>query len=87
MLPVHVAPSIIGLRVKQCTGVPTFTTNHRNKNVNADRIKHIFIVLILTTKSVFKHLKHTYIIIVCGYTMEVSFDTDAVKKLIGSFYS
>jgi hypothetical protein len=26
--------SIIGPRSKQCTGVPTYTTTHRNKNVN-----------------------------------------------------
>jgi hypothetical protein len=26
--------SIIGSRAKQCTGGPTYTTTHRNKNVN-----------------------------------------------------
>ena len=51
--------SIIGPRAKQCTGVPTYTTTHRNKNVMVDRIKHISsIVLIFPTKSVFKHKKH-----------------------------
>jgi hypothetical protein len=45
--------SIICPRAKQCTGVPTFTTTCRNKNVNVDKIKHIFIVLVFPTKSVF----------------------------------
>ena len=43
---------IIGPREKQCTGAHTSTTTHRNKTVNVDKIKHIFIVLVLPTKSV-----------------------------------
>ena len=44
-------------REKQCTGDPTYTTthSHRNKTVIVDHIKYIFIVLVLPTKSVFKH--------------------------------
>jgi hypothetical protein len=45
--------SIIGPWEKQCTH--TYTTTHRNKTVNVDKIKHIFIVLVLPTKLVFKH--------------------------------
>jgi hypothetical protein len=47
--------SIIGPRAKQFTGANTYTTTRRNKTVNADKIKHTFIVLVLPTKSVFKH--------------------------------
>ena len=47
--------SIIGHREKEYTGPPTYTTPHMNKTVNVDKIKHIFIVLVLPTKSVFKH--------------------------------
>jgi hypothetical protein len=47
--------SIIGPWEKQCTGAHTYTTTHRNKTVNVDKIKHIFIVLVLPTKLVFKH--------------------------------
>ena len=47
--------SIIGPRAKERTGAPTYTTTHMNKTVNVDKIKHIFIVLVLPTKSVFKH--------------------------------
>jgi hypothetical protein len=39
---------------KQCTGAPSYTTTDRNKNVNGDKIKHIFIALLLPIKSVFK---------------------------------
>ena len=46
--------SVIGPQAKQCTGAHSNTT-HRNKTVNVDQIKHIFIVLILPTKSVFLH--------------------------------
>ena len=42
--------SIIGPRSKQCTGVPTYTTTHRNKNVNVVQIKYLFIVFVLPTK-------------------------------------
>jgi hypothetical protein len=38
-----------------CPWTHTCTTTHRNKTVNVDKIKHTFIVLILPTKSVFKH--------------------------------
>jgi hypothetical protein len=34
-----------------CTGAPTYITTHMNKTVNVDKIKHIFIVLVLPTKS------------------------------------
>jgi hypothetical protein len=47
--------SIITPREKQCTGAHIYTTTHRNKTVNVDKIKHIFIVLVFPTKSVFKH--------------------------------
>jgi hypothetical protein len=47
--------SIIGPRAEQCTEANTYTTTHRNKNVNVDKINHIFIALVLSTKSVFKH--------------------------------
>ena len=50
--------SIISPRSKQYTGTPTYTTTHKNKNVNVDKIKHIFIVLILPPKSVFKLSKN-----------------------------
>ena len=41
---------------KAVHGGPTYTNSHRNKNVNVDKIKHIFIILVLPTKSVFfKH--------------------------------
>jgi hypothetical protein len=38
-------------------GAHSYTTTHRNKFVIADEIKHIFIVLVLPTKSVIKHLR------------------------------
>ena len=34
---------------------PSYTTTHRDNNVNVDKINHIFIVLVLLTQSVFKH--------------------------------
>ena len=46
-----------GPRANQCTGDYAYRTTHRNKSVNVDKIKHIFIVLICPTKPVFKHLK------------------------------
>ena len=48
--------NIISPRAKQYTGAHTYITTHTT--VNADKIKHIFIVLVLTTKSMFKHKKH-----------------------------
>jgi hypothetical protein len=39
---------------KQCTGVTTYTTTPGNETVNVGKIEHIFIVLVLPTKSVFK---------------------------------
>jgi len=45
------------LNSKAVQWVPTYTTTHRNKTVNVYKIKHIFIVLVLPTKSVFKYLK------------------------------
>jgi len=47
--------SITGPRAKQCTGAQIYTTTYRNKTGNVDRVKHKFIVLVLPTKSVFKH--------------------------------
>ena len=44
--------TIIGPRVKQCPGALTYTATRRNKNVNVNKISHIFIVLVLPTKSV-----------------------------------
>jgi len=38
-----------GPRAKQFTGANTYTTTHRNKTVNVDKIKHTFIVLVLPT--------------------------------------
>jgi hypothetical protein len=38
-------------------GPYTYTTTHRNKTANMDNIKHIFIILIFPTKSVFKNIK------------------------------
>jgi hypothetical protein len=46
--------NIIGPRAKQHAGAHAYTTTHRDKSVNVDKIKHIFIVLVLTIKSVFK---------------------------------
>ena len=37
---------------------PLPTHTHRNKTVNIDKIKYIFIVLVLPTKSVLKHTVH-----------------------------
>jgi hypothetical protein len=50
--------NIIGPRAKQYTGTHIYTTTHRNKTVNVDKIKHIFIVLVFPSKSVFKHLRN-----------------------------
>jgi len=47
--------SIIGPQAKGCTGAPTYSTTYMNKTVNVDKIKHIFIVLVLPTKLLFKH--------------------------------
>ena len=41
--------NIIGPQAKQYIGAHTYTTTHRNKTVNVDKMKHIFIVLVLTT--------------------------------------
>jgi len=35
--------NIIGPRAKHCTGAHAYTITHRNKTVNADKIKRIFI--------------------------------------------
>jgi hypothetical protein len=41
---------------KQCTWAFTYTTIHRNKIGNVDKIKiNIFIVLLFPTKSMLKH--------------------------------
>jgi hypothetical protein len=42
--------NIIGHRAKQCTGAHTYTTTHINKTVNVDKMKYIFIVLVLPNK-------------------------------------
>jgi hypothetical protein len=47
--------SIIGPWENECNGTPTYTTSLLNKTINVDKIKHIFIVLVLPTKSVFMH--------------------------------
>jgi len=47
--------SIIGTRAMQRTVVHSYTTTHRNKTVEIDKIKHILIVLVLPTKSMYKH--------------------------------
>ena len=47
--------SIKGTLAKQCTEAHNYTTSRRNKTVNVDKSKHIFIVLVLPTKAVFKH--------------------------------
>jgi len=39
----------------ECTGAPIYTTTHMNKTINVNKIKYIFIALVLPTKSVFKH--------------------------------
>jgi hypothetical protein len=43
--------------VKEWTGAPTctYTITHMNKTVDIDKIKHIFMLLVLPTESVFKH--------------------------------
>jgi hypothetical protein len=38
--------SIIDPQEKQCTGVHTYTNTNRDKIVNVDKIKHIFIVFV-----------------------------------------
>jgi hypothetical protein len=38
--------SIIDSQEKQCTGIHTYTNTHRDKTVNVDKIKHIFIVFV-----------------------------------------
>ena len=61
MCILHLAQSLLHTiilpREIPSTGASTYTTTHRNKNVIVDKIKHIFIVLVLPTKSIFKHLK------------------------------
>ena len=47
--------SIIGPQAQRCTEAATYSTTDRDNTVNVDNIKHIFIVLVLPTKSVFKH--------------------------------
>jgi len=62
MCILHLAQSLLHTiilpREIPSTGASTYTTTHRNKNVIVDKIKHIFIVLVLPTKSIFKHLKN-----------------------------
>jgi hypothetical protein len=48
----------MGPQQKQCTGAHTNTTTHRNKTVNVYKIKHVYIVLVFPTKSVFKPQKN-----------------------------
>jgi hypothetical protein len=43
--------SIIGPRAKQYTGAHTYTTTRRKKTVNVKKIKHVFIVWVLPTRS------------------------------------
>ena len=44
--------SIIDPRAKQRSNAHTYTTTHGNENVNVDKIKHIFIVLVGTSNKV-----------------------------------
>ena len=48
--------SIIGPQTNPSTGAATYATTQRNKNVIVDKI--CIIVLVLPTKSMFKHLKN-----------------------------
>jgi hypothetical protein len=55
--------NLIDPRAKQWTGTHIYATTHRNKTANVVKIKHIFIVLVLPTKSVLniKNISHTTI--------------------------
>jgi len=50
MLQTEGLNSIIDTGAKQCNGAPTYTTTHRNKNVNVDKIKNKLIVLVFPIK-------------------------------------
>jgi hypothetical protein len=41
---------IIGPLAKQCTGAHIYATTDKNKTVNVDKMKQMFIVLLLPTK-------------------------------------
>jgi hypothetical protein len=60
MLTSYPGPSLqhYRARAKQCTGGHFYSTTHSNKTVNVDKIKHLFILLVLPTKSVFIHKRH-----------------------------
>ena len=57
--------NIIGPRAKHCTGTHAYTTTLMNKTVNADKIKRIFIVLLVHQQNqcldIKKHAVHTQI--------------------------
>jgi hypothetical protein len=38
--------SIINPRENQCTGIHTYINTHRDKTVNVNKIKHIFIIFV-----------------------------------------
>jgi hypothetical protein len=48
--------SIIDPQEKQCTEVHTYTNTYRDKTVNVDKIKHIFIVLVQNQRLDIKHM-------------------------------
>ena len=51
--------SIIDLREEQCTEVHTYTNTHRDKTVNVNNIKHIFIVFVQNQRLDIKHMMQT----------------------------
>ena len=56
-------------RSKQCTEAPIYANSHRNKLYMVDKIKHIFLVLVLSTQSVFKHYKSCCIQHICMHRL------------------
>ena len=67
--------NIIGPQAKQCIGAHTYTTTHRNKTVNVNKMKHTFIVLVLTTNKCLNNKKNM------PYTTYI--DWHGVPKLVG----
>jgi hypothetical protein len=51
--------SIIDPREKQCTEVHTYTNTHRDKTVNVNKIKHIFIVFVQDQRLNIKNMLYT----------------------------
>jgi hypothetical protein len=50
-----VLTALYALWQSKYTVTPIYTITHRNINANVNKIKEIFIALVLPTKSVFKH--------------------------------